>query len=273
MNRLALLFGYCYKDGEDSTLKSSYFDLFIAYNYLSERGFHCLVFDDLSCLNTVEHMYDKKDINVDFLSFHHNKGGIHYSKHDIQDCYPKMTEVLQELLGNCNQLFFYYTGHMTKESDFCFANIKVKVDVFLTHIGRLLQRTCQVCCLVDSCYSGVNLFPYTFNGQKIVLRSDFETSIFALKQECIYIHSANSDEQAVSSKYRSYFTKYIFRQLETGIPNFNILLDETQKRIAVRKKHEVQTAGISTSYRMPARLWPWVFGYNFKDCGEYFVFD
>lgn len=263
--RVALLFAYSYRaNPEQDSLQSSYFDIFTAYEYLSQRGFYCLVFDDFDSKLVVENLHNKKDLNVRFLSFHQQRKGLNYQKMNTND--PFREPLVKQTLKDASCLFLYYTGHMTETGNFCFPFAEIHISTFFRQLSRLLKASCQIFCIADSCYSGQALFPYVFEQGKIILRQGLDGDIFSLSQECIYIFSAAADEKAISSQYRSHFTKYIFQQLEDGVVLFNVLLTEVQKRLHNRRSRqaiEIQTAGIACSYRLTPRFWPWVFGYNF----------
>jgi hypothetical protein len=208
-------------------------------------------------------MYHEKQLDIDFISFHRNDKGRSYTRYKMED-YAK---VIKTELQECEQLFLYYTGHLTEQGEFCFGSDKVSVEKLLTNIGGKLPIYCQVCCVIDACYSGINVFPYSFDGQRLKLTDKIDNCSFAMKQDCIYIYSASLSEEAATSEYQSYFTKYLLKQLEAGISSFSVLLQETQKRLVLRKKTEVQTAGILTSQRIQPNLWPWIFGCTFLDLG------
>jgi len=259
--KIALLFGYCYDGDEETTLDSSYYDLFTAYSYLSKRNIQCLIFSDLQSSLIAKDVSEKKKLGIPFLSFHHNGEGRNYSKYSLEEL---SSEEIQLKLSSIDSLFLYYTGHMTEKGEFCFGSKQVEVKTFLSDLGQRLRDHCQVFCVVDGCHSGINLFPYYYSEDKIRLRFDVHESAFAMKQDCVYFYSANEGQKAASSKHRSYFTKYVFQQLEEGVVSFGLLLNETQKRVAFRKGKNSQTAGILTSQRLSPNLWPWVFGYSFR---------
>lgn len=271
--KLALLFGYSYSGSqENETLKSSYLDLFTAYEYVNKRGFECVVFDDFERKERIK-PGEAKTSNVSFAVFH----GKSFSSQCL--CMGKSSpfqKTIEEKIEKCDNLFIYYTGHMTQENELCFPFGNVSLKSFFTRIGNRAKRTCQIFCVVDSCYSKGNLFPYSFDRENGKIC--FETNdLFTIPQDCIYLHSADVAQSAISSLSRSHFTKYAFEQLEMSMGSFSLLLCEIQKRLDHRtyrtnKKTITQTAGISCSKRIPPRVWPWVFGFGFVVTDDYVIF-
>jgi hypothetical protein len=175
----------------------------------------------------------------------------------------------------CDNLFIYYTGHMTPEGEFCFPYENVSLKDFFSRIGGVAKPSCQIFCVVDACYSKADLFPYAFDRKLEKLTFD-QKELFTIPQDCIYLHSADTAQSAISSLHRSHFTKYAFEQLGGCVVSFLVLLGEIQKRLdhrTFRTNQETitQTAGISCSRRLTPRVWPWVFGFEFVLSDEYII--
>lgn len=258
MKKVALCIGHSYKESA-VPLSSTYIDLWTACEYFQQKGFHCYIIDDCVDLVYVNKLYIERKLPISFLNFYLLRKCTWFTKTTYR------SDVIEQGLADADQFAFYYTGHITSNGFFEFGLSRYRIKNVFSYLSKLLPQDCPVFAIADGCYSGNHPFSHTLIEGELCLTQ----RSFPMSQQCFYLYSSEQSEKAASSRFQSYFTKYLFRELADSTSNVVVLIEKLQGRVNYRSGRNDQTIGVATSMPLPLTLWPWVFGLSFQLCDDH----
>lgn len=230
-------------------------------------------------------------VDVDILTFietikrdqtyHHFSG-----KDDFMQC-------VSDTITGADEIFIYYTGHVshgyllfptedpgvsfiessnlrteTKEPNSSVdlhddihrfsssrGNSRLSLIDFRTLILTSADRSAQVFMVMDCCNGNGLGLPFQMR-EGVYRLTNNEPRIYTT-QEVICLSSTMSDENSITSRDGSIFTRSLFKQMKDKVQSITRMLDVVGKECITRY---AQTATVHASYPNSKILWNWVYG-------------
>jgi hypothetical protein len=283
-NRLALLIGFQYNTTISNLKKlpGITVDLYQVYNFLKNIGWKNEEIYILTDMNKDEKTdvlktaILEKTVGVEILSFIEDiknlNQHIEIKSHNYQNNFLKN---INQIFENANHryIFVYYTGHFKEGNiilpDNSFINLENFVSNFLNfsqisdyhNLEKEKQRETEKekqreILLIMDCCECKNIFPFELNDK--VFRLKFNNSkIKFYKNRIICISSSLENENSITSKSGSYFTKILVQILN----NRNQSLSDIMKKLKENKyiDQSQQTPNISVTFPNIYMLPGWLY--------------
>lgn len=251
MKRKSILIGFEYTG--DKKLPGITVDLYQVYNFLKRWGWkddEITVYTDIkkdSQTDILKMSILEKTVDSHILSFiedlQERKQHTEFTSHNHYNNFESIFKKEKE-----DNLFVYYTGHC-KNGNLILPNSSL---LSLHSFTKILSKYENVICIMDCCNGGIDL-PFVCHEK--VYR--FESEKF-VKNNIISIAAALQDENSVTSRAGSFFTKNLLSVLSNSKLSVYQIVEKT-KNINVKNERKKQTANISTSFPTLHYLFPFLY--------------
>ena len=235
--RKALLIGFEYKD--DKKLPGIPVDLYLVYCFLKENGWEDseisiltdIVKDDATDILKASILENVVNSGVlTFIEEIREKNIYHcYKFHNHYNNFSTFFDV------DVENLFIYYSGHC-KDGNIILPD---KALISLNHFRNLLMKN-DVFLIMDCCEGGIEL-PWVLSDDIYRLKDDITKETF-ISSKIICISSSLENENSITSRSGSYFTRTLFKLLKPD--DLNNLLKSICSALSSIK----QTSNISSSF-------------------------
>lgn len=257
--KLCIIIGFNY----NNTLLSSSIDMYLVYDFFNSRGFKSVVMSDIKKHpeNVMKGTLNDK-VKDNIYSF---VPEVHIDRHPLSNLkwmsvsdYNSFTDGLSKIkLDKVRCLVVYYTGHCKKRSRILLPDNSVIITrLLLEEIVRRCDSSnnTEILTIFDCCNASNLSLPYILSNNKFTHVKG--SNIIGANIICL--SSSDDNEAARSSSDRSYFTKYLLRELSKNNINISTLTSSIQVLIDNRSHMKKQTvSAYSSFYRQPI-LYSWV---------------
>ncbi len=267
--KLCILIGFNY----DSTLKSSSIDMYLVYDFFNKRGFQSAVMSDIKKHpdNVIKGTLSDK-IEDQIHSFGPE---VHIDRHPLPNLKWFPVSDYNSFIDNLYKISFedirclvlYYTGHCERGSRILLPdNNVISARLLLEEITKRCNSSTEILSIFDCCNASNLSLPYILKGDTFI--SDRTGEL--INANIICLASSNDNQPARSSGDRSYFTKYLIRELNKNTINMCTLRHNVQILIDRRSNMKKQTVNIYSSFNRYPVLYSWVLPsgiiINIKNC-------
>ena len=249
--RNAILIGFEYANGKK--LPGITIDLYLFYSFLKKNHWNdseIIIYTDIkkdSHTEILKTAISEKIVDSDILSFFEEiKEKKQYIEFTSHNHYNNFDFVLRD--SKTENLFVYYSGHC-KNSNLILPNESL---ISLINFKNILIKYSEVICIMDCCSCGFDL-PFVCHENENIYRLNSNSFITS---KIISIVSSLDNENSITSKIGSYFTKNLYSILSNEMSLFQIL-DKLKNK--GHYKNFKQTANISVSYPNLYFLFPWLY--------------
>lgn len=225
--KISLLIGFKYKR-EFKELPGIVIDLYHAYLYSKKIRSEIHIITDIITDESVlflKNVVFGGLVHSDIISFISNiKNTEEYHPYVSEE---QFEEDISNIIRDCDQLFFYYTGHGEKNELLLPKNEKIELKRFRDIILINTARNSQIFSIMDCC-NGSNFgipFKLKNNDYRLISRK----LRYFTEQDIIQIVSSQDEENSVTSGEGSIFTTKMFQFLNSQERDIRKIVNEVSK--------------------------------------------
>lgn len=183
--------------------------------------------------------------------------------------YCNLNNFIQNIINiykNSKQIVLYFTGHCISGNIILPDNTSLSYEDLLNILITYTNINAEILIIMDCCESTDMGLPY-------MLQLKIKSSIYRLtsnknkifpKQKIIYISSSIKDENSISHKDGSFFTRVLYKQFKNKNSSLVSILNIINNEYLLKYN---QTASIYSSFPNIKYIWYWLFNissYNFN---------
>lgn len=254
----AIIIGFEYNDGKK--LPGIAVDIYQVYSFLKENGWkdnQIKILTDIKKDAKTEILKTailEKIVDSGILSFiedlKERDQYVDFKSHNYYNNFEKVFENVE----NC---FIYYTGHskdgniiLPNESLLSFNSFR---DLLVSNISK------EIFLVMDCCERGISL-PFTLNEK--IYRFENEDSF--VKSKIVCISSSLENENSLTSRVGSFFTRHLFEILSEKKLTLYDILQKLNKKLQVK-----QTANVSASFPDLYFVFGWFYNFTTISISQY----
>lgn len=246
----AIIIGFEYTKSNNTSLCGCTLDMYRAYRYAKDMNVNNIyILSDMVSYTPNKRVYMKYGNAID--EFIPSMEGVNWNYVDSIDSMCTYVDKIE----TGRKIMVYYTGHAsTLENNIpCIelpSNEKLPFVMFRDIILNKIHPDSQILWIMDCCKAGGFLLPYTLNNNSFVLTNE-DSFVY---HDIICFVSSEISQISIASEEYSYFTKYLFENLEKGIISLAKIQENILLSLGVRIN---QVCSVYSSYIRPACLWLW----------------
>lgn len=239
MHAIIIAFGY-----KANKLSGALIDLFNAYIWFKKYNYNITIITDITTdidVKVKNYIVNSDEAKRDILFFYEHVKKSSYKCDNVEN----LCNILRIACKNKDKLVIYYSGHGISENMLLPSSELLPFEKFRDIVLEVTNEFTEILWILDCCNPNGMHLPFRLNSEGFFHMS--KSKISFITQPMLLITSAEQKEKSVSDQYGSFFTRYIFQELD-NTRNLLSIISNVSKKISEQYTGYSQTVSIYSSY-------------------------